>query len=90
MFRLIETASSALAAASLLALALGCAIIGKPSWADQPLFTEPCAGCIHGGCAPCGGDCENFQNEGCGCDCTSGKYSELCPYSVYYSCTAPP
>ena len=36
MFRLFETVSWALAAASVLAVALGCAISSNPSWADNP------------------------------------------------------
>jgi len=61
MIRLLETASSALAASGLLALALGCTLFGKPSWADEPFGgVANCPSCVNSTCGrPCDGDCVN-------------------------------
>jgi hypothetical protein len=89
MSRLIETTSSALAAASLLALALGCAMLCKPTWAAEPLTN---CNCPNGKCDnPCAGNCLNSQNQYCGCDCEVNMhdFSDYCRSGYYYDCVAP-
>jgi hypothetical protein len=77
MLRLIETASSALTAASFLAAALGFAVVGKPMWADEPLPPSPsCTACNGSGCPECPDegdelDCFTDEDQGCGCSCES-------------------
>jgi hypothetical protein len=85
MLRLIETASAALAATSMLALALGGAIMSKPSWANEPLNPlVQCDNCVMG-CPLCGGsDCENSQRGACDCTCTKNEEAVNCPNSPYY------
>jgi hypothetical protein len=88
MFRLIETASSALAAASVLAMALGCAILSKPSWADEPLPPSNCGNCVQGNCGnvyDCDAKCLNSQGGCCDCKCTpTTVIATFCPF--YYTC----
>jgi hypothetical protein len=80
MLRLIETASSAFAAASVLAVALGFAIVGMPLWADEPLNSVYCGGCTADGCPQCpnqyGFYCETNEDTGCGCSCEPLTYGD--------------
>jgi hypothetical protein len=56
VYKLIQTTSSALAAASLLAAALGFAVIGKPLRADEPLNGSFCGDCQSDDCPECPGE----------------------------------
>ncbi len=75
MSKVIETASSLLAAASMIVLALGCAILTRPSWADEPLHnTGLCTGCASGvnycnACKPKGDCVATSQPYVCQCNC---------------------
>jgi len=89
MFRLFETVSSAFAAASVLALALGCAIISNPSRADEPLIPILNCGLCTQGCNECTGEgaCATADKEGCGCNCEVEQCG-LC-FGYCFSCVAP-
>jgi len=98
MYRLIEIASSVIAAAAVLALALGCAIISKPSWAAEPLNSSMlCDDCNQRPfCGPCGcGSCLYNGGANCGCNCNPTSSSIVCylqcPNSTsYYTCQINP
>lgn len=84
MRRILEGASSMLAAAGALWCVLACATISSPVRGDEPLL-----GCSCNGCAPCGySDCDDPSGGGpCPyCDCkaiaSAGIY---CPLN-YYVC----
>jgi hypothetical protein len=95
MRKLIEIVSSALTATSMLALALGCALLSRYSWAAEPLSAGSCDGCHtnYPYCGPCpaepgyggrggsGGGCiETGTNGVCDCSCVDqNRGKEQCP-----------
>lgn len=85
MLKLIETISSALAAAALLAAALGFAIVAKPLWASEPLTGPPCSNCSKG-CPSCPLPEEFYCEtaEGGDCDCKCFKQAPGCGIDLYY------
>jgi hypothetical protein len=89
MLRIIERTSSALAAISLLATALGFAIVGKPLWADEPISNIACDNCAHG-CPRCPTPeqiyCDDIQNNDCGCDCVQSHFVGCAVDQYYYHC----
>jgi hypothetical protein len=96
MFKLIETTSSALAAASLLAAALGFAVIGKPLRADEPLNGSFCGDCQSDDCPECPGEgdsprCRNGFQQACGCICVVSAHGSCGGVAgdYYYECLQP-
>jgi hypothetical protein len=92
MRKLIETASSVLTAASMLALILGFAVLSRPSWGAEPLTGSNCDGCASGHdgayCGPCLTAC--FGSTNCvNCSCDSTNTGEVdCPPD--WPCNDPP
>ncbi len=90
MSKLIQTVSSVLAAASVIALALGCSILSSSSWAAEPL-TANCDDCTYAALDACGRDggcedgvCLSDKDTYCGCTC---NYVGRGNYCDYYDCT---